>query len=124
VALSAYDRKNSTMKDQIQTDVASLPIACSLNERERTERERVVAGDIMSGVKETRELVDGYAFCFPGEDPWPERINACVMAERRCCPFFTFELTFHPAQGPIWLRLHGLEGTKAFVEETFLRRSG
>lgn len=108
------------MKDQIQENMPSIPIACSLSERERSERERAIAGDVMSGITETRELPDGYAFRFPGDDPWPERIQAFVLAERRCCPFFTFELTFHPAQGPIWLRLRGPDGTKAFVEETFL----
>ena len=98
---------------------ATIPIACNLSERERTERERTIAGDVMSGVEETRELPDGYAFRFPGDDPWPERIQAFVLAERRCCPFFTFELVFEPGQGPIWLRLRGAEGTKAFVEEMF-----
>jgi len=38
------------------------------------------------------------------------------MAERDCCPFFTFELAFAPDHGPVWLRLRGPEGAKAVVE--------
>jgi hypothetical protein len=32
-----------------------------------------------------------------------------------CCPFFTFELTFEPDSGPIWLRVRGQEGVKEFI---------
>jgi len=35
-----------------------------------------------------------------------------IVAERACCPFFTFELIFTPDQGPLWLRLLGPEGAK------------
>lgn len=112
------------MSEPATATTPTFPIACNLNERERGERKRAIAGDVMSGITETRELPDGYAFRFPGDDPWPERIQAFVLAERRCCPFFTFELVFEPGQGPVWPRLRGPEGTKAFVAETFLETKG
>lgn len=115
--------KEFRVADSAEMTTDSIPIACNLSERERTERGHAIAGDIMSGVVATHELEDGFAFQFPGDEPWPERIQAFVLAERRCCPFFTIELVFDPGQGPIWLRLRGAEGTKAFVAETFPGRT-
>jgi hypothetical protein len=43
------------------------------------------------------------------------RLTAFIVAERACCPFFTFELAFGP--GGILLRVRGPEGTKQFVGE-------
>ena len=47
---------------------------------------------------------------------------AFVAAERRCCPFLTFEIAFEPHGGPVWLRLRGSPRIKQFVAETFTGR--
>jgi hypothetical protein len=39
-----------------------------------------------------------------------------VSNERLCCPFLEFGITIAPANGPVWLRLTGPEGTRAFLE--------
>ena len=66
-------------------------------------------------VQEARELPDGYALRFPGDETWAARLLAFIAAERACCPFFTFALVFEPGQGPLWLQLHGPGGTKEVV---------
>ena len=43
-----------------------------------------------------------------------------VANERRCCPFLTFTLELAPDGGPLWLRLTGPAGTRAFLEAEFL----
>ena len=46
------------------------------------------------------------------------------MTERPCCPFFGFAMEVEPDGGPLWLRLGGPDGVKAFVrEEVGLARS-
>jgi hypothetical protein len=65
-------------------------------------------------------LPDGYAFRFPAEAAWLTHLAVFIAEERHCCPFFTFELVCEPAEGPIWLRLRGREGVKAFIAEQFL----
>jgi hypothetical protein len=70
---------------------------------------------LMEGRQETRELPDGYAVRFPGDDAWAARLLAFITAERACCRFFTFELSFEPGPGPLWLRLRGPEGAKAIA---------
>jgi len=70
-------------------------------------------------VEATRELVDGYAFRFPGDAEWVARLAEFVAFERACCQFFTFELTFAPELGPVWLSLRGGEGVKE-VAQSFM----
>jgi len=40
-----------------------------------------------------------------------------ISLERLCCPFLRFSLEVEPEGGPIWLRLTGREGVKAFIRE-------
>jgi hypothetical protein len=39
--------------------------------------------------------------------------------ERRCCPFFVFELELGPDEGPLWLRVTGGPGIKEFIWSEF-----
>jgi hypothetical protein len=43
-----------------------------------------------------------------------------IAVERKCCPFFAFELVFEPQEGPMWLRLKGPEGVKSFIKQNFV----
>ena len=52
-----------------------------------------------------------------GEKDWATKLLDFIVFERACCPFFTFELTFEPDSGPIWLRLRGQEGVKEFIKQ-------
>ena len=101
------------------TDQASpeIPIACLLTADDLRLRGDQIMRPLFQGRQEVRELADGYALRFPGEDVWASRLLEFIAGERACCPFFTFELVFEPSRGPIWLRLRGPEGTKAVVVE-------
>ena len=94
-------------------------IARLLSEREQAERGDRVARDLFPGARSIEELPDGYAFGFPADDEWTARVLDFVAAERRCCPFFTFEVVFEPHGRALWLRLRGSEAIKAFVRENF-----
>lgn len=93
-----------------------LPIACTLAEADRAARRDEIDG-LFSGRQEVRELPDGYALRFAGEEAWAARLLGFIAAERTCCPFFTFALVFEPGQGPLWLHLRGPEGTKDVVAD-------
>ena len=91
------------------------PIACRLSPRALSRRTEEF-GKIFTGDTPRKELEDGYAFRFAGDGGQAERLLALIQAERECCPFFTFEMTFEPDQGPIWLSVRGSEEVKAFLE--------
>ena len=87
------------------------PIACNLTGAERVKRGEEVHS-LFQEVEQVRELDDGYAFRFPGGDTWAARLLEFTLTERRCCPFFTFELVFEPNAGPIWVHLRGSAAIK------------
>ena len=95
--------------------LAEPPIACSLTTPELRAREQVIQREVVGGVRETRELADGYALRFPGDPAWLDTLAEFIRFERECCPFFTFELRCEPQCGPLWLQLRGPEGVKEFV---------
>jgi len=64
-------------------------------------------------VQEIDELDQGYAFRF-GPDEYPLVVDF-VRNERLCCPFFHFEVEVQADHGPVWLRITGTEGVKAFI---------
>ncbi len=94
-----------------------IPVACLLDEAGLARREEEIATEIFAGVRSIEELADGFAFEFPADPVAADRIVEFIEFERRCCPFFTFELVFQPGKGPIWLRLRGPKGAKSVIEE-------
>ncbi len=103
---------------------AEIPIACTLSAEERSAWQEGMGRTIVEGYEVVRELPDGYALRFPGDDAWANTLLEFVLHERSCCPFFTFGLVFEPNHGTIWLHLTGNEGVKAFVEGAMLRPGG
>jgi len=87
------------------------PIACALGVGEQVTRRDEITR-LFEGRQQVRELPDGYAVQFSGDDNVAAGLLRFIIGERACCPFFTFELTFESRQGPIWVRLRGPEGTK------------
>ncbi|MEO8666557.1 MAG: hypothetical protein ABI462_13780 [Ignavibacteria bacterium] len=65
---------------------------------------------------EKRELRDGYAFRFLGEDKILDELMEFIKTERECCDFFTFRLTIAGDKSEAWLELTGTEGSKEFLK--------
>jgi hypothetical protein len=103
-----------TMMIEQEQAVEETPIACNLTGEALAERGDEVR-PLFNEVEQVRELADGYAFRFAGSEETASRLLEFTLAERRCCPFFTFELAFEPNEGPIWLRLRGSTNIKEFV---------
>ena len=97
-------------------------IACLLSEREAAIRGEELAGGLFTTVEEVAELPDGFGYRFSSDGSPLEPLLEFIAAERRCCPFLTFELAFEPYVGPLWLRLRGSPPVKAFIAEAFNTR--
>jgi|GEM_PF-738287 len=102
-----------------QQEAQPLVLACALTGDNLAARGEVVRPLIASHQK-VQELEDGYAFQFPGEPEWIQKVVSFVAEERACCPFFTFELHYEPNLGPIWLRLRGSAEIKALLRDQWL----
>lgn len=105
------------MTDSATGDAATeVPIACTLTAAEQVAWSEGLGRTVFAGYEEARELPDGYALRYPGDDGWAQSLVAFIVHERGCCPFFTFGLLFELNHGAIWLHLTGNEDVKTFVE--------
>ena len=68
----------------------------------------------MKGAKETPELPDGYAVCFPSDPVLFVKVAEWITLERLCCSFLAFGLDWSERDG-VLLRLTGGPGVKTFL---------
>lgn len=91
------------------------PASCSLSPTEYSGQVSEI-GLILAKRQAMRELDNGYAFQFPGDDAdLVSRLTRWIVAERQCCTFLQFELTFAADQGPIWVSVVGSQEVKELV---------
>jgi hypothetical protein len=64
------------------------------------------------------DLADGYSFEIDSHRASLLDLAQWIDLERKCCPFFTFELGVNEA-GNVWLNLRGREGVKQFIASDF-----
>ncbi len=94
-----------------------IPIACDLTALEpdvRATHMDAAVRLLRDDAAEATEIQGGYGFRYNADQY--EQVVQFIEKERRCCPFFTFNLEVTPAQGPLWLRITGGEGVKEFIQ--------
>jgi hypothetical protein len=88
-----------------------------------TNEERIQYNELTAKLKTartgTRELPEGYSFQLD-----PKRVSLAEVAEwvadeRKCCPFFAFEISVEGETGALTLSLKGREGVKPFIRMEF-----
>lgn len=99
--------------------IAKEHFACNANALSAAERARYqeITKTLLTTVQEKAELKNGYGFRLPAMS----LMSAAewISLERRCCPFFTFEVEQARDQGPVWLRVTGSDGVKEFIRAEF-----
>jgi hypothetical protein len=101
------------------SQAAGERFACNMKALTGTERARhqELSHTLFSAVQEKRELANGYAFRLPPGDLMT--VAEWVSFERKCCPFFAFEIEQAKDNGALWLRITGSDGVKPFIVEEF-----
>lgn len=98
--------------------MADLQIMCSLSERELGDRRRGSLAQLVASASERRFLEDGAILAFSAPDDVLPLILQVVAAERQCCRFLHFQLTFEAGLGPLIVEISGPPGTRQFLQET------
>lgn len=95
------------------------PLACDMTAipAERRASHLATSRESFARIEEVRELPDGYEFRLADGPDLLTKVAEFVSLERLCCPFLRFAVTVEAEGGPVWLRLTGREGVKAFVRE-------
>ena len=122
--LSAHARQQSAapaVKLESKTPADQSGFYCNLKALNPAERERLhqLTEKIKTARTGTNELPDGYAFRLQTGQVSIGELAEYVSSERKCCPFFDFEIELQRDGGPLWLKLRGKEGVKEFMRHEF-----
>jgi hypothetical protein len=111
---------HKTAAQQAATTTAS-GLTCNINGIHPQERERYgrLVEALRHAIEERRELPDGYALQIDIRRIDTSQLVAWVELERKCCPFFGFEVRWDRQNGAVWLHLTGPEGVKSFILDEF-----
>ena len=108
-----------TIKETTMNEPAGF--YCNAKALDRTERDRYnqLTSKLAEARVETAELPDGYAFRLQNERVSLSDLAEWISFERKCCPFFNFEIELQRNNGPLWLKLRGADGIKPFIRSEF-----
>jgi hypothetical protein len=100
---------------------SSAPFACNLKAFTPDQRARhhQLIVRVTSAVTEVQELKDGYSLRVNTAQAPLVDVAEWVDLERRCCPFFDFQMDVHGEDGSLWLSLKGRDGVKDFIRADF-----
>jgi hypothetical protein len=103
----------------VQPATAGKDYSCNMAafSADELQQYQALSQTLHTSLQETKELRDGYAFKLPADAL--VSTSQWVSYERRCCPFFNFELQVAPDGGPLWVRITGDRGVKQFIETEF-----
>ena len=89
-------------------------LTCNINGIPLQERARYghLVEALRHAIQKRRELSDGYAFQMDTKHISTDQLAEWIELERKCCPFFGFEMHWTPQNGDVWLHLSGPEGVK------------
>lgn len=107
--------KTAICDDDCMAKSKSGELSCKLTTAELRERRETVIASLKRQLLEKKELKNGYAFRFPGDDKMVDELASFIKSERTCCDFFTFTFSVSGDKSEAWLQLSGPEGVKEFI---------
>lgn len=96
-----------------------IPIACSLNDKELSERKENLLQKVARLLVDAQELENGFVYRFPLEDSILENLLEVIKLERKCCPFLDFKLIVEAQNEFVLLELTGQKGAKEAIRSLF-----
>jgi hypothetical protein len=95
--------------------MSDLPIVCTLTPDALRARREGLLSDLLRRADDHQQLPEGLRLRFTPTSETLATIARAVDAERHCCRFLRFGITFEPDGGPMFLELSGPPGTREFV---------
>jgi len=95
------------------------PIACDMTVIPPDQRQShlTTSKNLFAKIQQIRDLENGYEFRLADEPGLMLELAEFIWLEKLCCPFLNFVIEVEQEGGPVWLRLTGREGVKAFIRE-------
>jgi len=112
---SKMNMSDKACNDNCKTESKSKELSCKLTSPELRERKATVIASLKQQVVDKKELPNGYAFKFAGNDEVLDELVEFIKTERECCDFFTFAISVSGDKTEAWLELTGEKGVKEFI---------
>ena len=90
-------------------------ISCSLDGEAFTARKEKFQKLFFSKAVDVNETLEGYQFVFKDEKKLNEQIFKFILEEKKCCPFFQYDIKVLPYSEGIHLTISGDEKVKEFL---------
>jgi hypothetical protein len=98
-----------------------VPLACNL--KAFTPQERIAWRRLIDQLRQAEtpagELSNGHVFAIDAGKVSIQTLAEWIDLERKCCPFFDFQVSLRGANGQLSLALTGGQGVKEFIAEDF-----
>ena len=101
--------------DSCESNGMTTDITCKLTKPELRKRKETVLTELKKQVLEKKELPNGFAYRFAGDNQTIDQLTEFIKTERECCDFFTFILTITGDKKTAWLALTGAGKVKSFI---------
>ncbi|MDW3649359.1 MAG: hypothetical protein R8P61_19985 [Bacteroidia bacterium] len=92
-------KKSNTMDSQL--------LVCKLNGPELIQRKQALQKEVFSQMISYEELDKGFLFRFDFEENFLLKLTDYMLAEKKCCPFFQYELKIRAHAEGLELRVSG-----------------
>lgn len=106
---------SSVCADNCEAKNTASEITCKLTTPELRKRKETVIATLKKEILERKELPNGYAYKFAGNDQTLDMLAEFIKTERECCDFFMFNLSISGDKKEAWLQLTGAEKAKDFI---------
>jgi len=90
-------------------------LSCKLTTPEMDKRKATVLKSLRKQIMEKKELPNGYAYKFIGNDKMIDELTDFAKTERHCCDFFTFNIAITGDSTFLWLQITGPKEAKEFI---------
>ena len=122
--LAVFRRVRDEITQQLHSFIADnthapSPLACDMGAIPLAQRQAhlTASKELFAKIEEFRELANGYVFRFAIGPHLIVELAEFISLEKLCCPFLNFLVEVEQDGGPVWLRLTGRDGVKAFIRE-------
>ena len=95
-------------------------LVCRLSKAEKEERRPDVEALFRNWLRDYGETETGYRFEFESGEQVLGGLFQFVEAEHSCCPFFRFDITVEPEDGPVSMEIGGSDRVKSYIADQMI----
>ncbi|MES1181230.1 MAG: hypothetical protein ABUL44_00390 [Flavobacterium sp.] len=113
-SITSFAQKKAACTEDCCKKTKETVFTCKLTSAEFRERKATVIASLKKQVLEKKELKNGFAYKFAGNDNTVDEITNFIKTERQCCSFFKFNMSIN-GDSETWLEITGPKGAKDVI---------